>query len=171
MALRDVVVLGIGIADLGDGGVGAAVAERLRDLLPGGVRILTPGAIDSAFEAELEGATHVLVLDCVDVGREPGTIVLFDNEVLSPCIASVSFRDTAVAHLLVLAGQHADAPEEVALLGVQPSGEILQSEMSSVVADAVAQLTDEAMAVVAAWLDAGSSDPSATGRRTRPPEC
>lgn len=170
-SLRDVVVLGIGIGDPGDRGVGARVADRLRSWVPAEVRILTPLAIDASFEADLEGATHVLVVDCVDVGRAPGTIVLFDTDVLSPCIASVSFRDTAVAHLLVLAGQRSDAPEEVALLGVQPSEEILQSDISDVVADALPQLTEEARAVIEAWLDAGPSDPSAAGHRTRPPPC
>lgn len=145
----DVVVLGVDGAS-GDAEVGAVVVDLLRERMPSEVRLVCSAQMGRDF-AELDGATHVLVIDCVDVGREPGAVVLFDGDMLSPCIAQVTFRDLDIVHHLVLAGQHADAPEEIALLGVQPrltEGERLSSEVEAV----VPTLVEEAVAVVDAWL-------------------
>jgi len=161
----DVVVIGVDGA-CGDGEVGARVVALLRERVPAEVRLLSSAEMDRDF-ADLDGATHVLVIDCVDVGREPGAVVLFDGDMLSPCIAQVTFRDLDIVHHLVLAGQHADAPEEVALLGVQSvvaEGEQLSSEVEAV----VPKLVEEALAVVDAWLRDSVPDAPSRGET---PDC
>lgn len=161
----DVVVLGVDGA-AGDAEVGGLVVRLLRERMPDEVRLLSSATLGRDY-SELDGASHVLVIDCVDVGREPGSVVLFDADMLSPCIAQVTFRDLDVVHHLVLAGQHADAPEEIALLGVQ--GERTEGEgLSCRVEAAVPVLVEEAVTVVHAWLhDTAPGSPA----RADAPDC
>jgi hydrogenase maturation protease len=161
----DVVVLGVD-GSRGDTEVGGRVVELLGKRMPSEVRLLSSATLGRDLE-ELDGATHVLVIDCVDVGREPGAVVLFDGDMLSPCIAQVTFRDLDIVHHLVLAGQHADAPEEIALLGVQSvatEGEGLSRQVEA----ALPLLVEEAVAVVGAWLDHALAE---SMTRAAPPDC
>lgn len=165
-AATSVVVLGV-TGPHPDGGVGILVTEALRGHLPEGVRLLVSSALGSDF-AEMDGATHVLVIDCVDVGRRPGTVVLFAGEMLTPCVAQATFRDRWLVHHLVLAGQHADAPEEVALLGVQPATKGIPDPVSAEVGSAIPLMVEQARTVVASWLDPSAPKPP---RRDSLPDC
>ena len=161
----DVVVLGVNGAP-GDAQVGACVVRLLRGRVPAEVRLLSSAELGRDF-AELDGATHVLVIDCVDVGREPGAVVLFDGDMLSPCIAQVTFRELEIVHHLVLAGQHADAPEKIALLGVQ-SVKTERQDLSREVEAVVPTLVEEAAGVVEAWLRDMAPDAAI---RAETPDC
>ncbi|HET9723385.1 MAG TPA: hydrogenase maturation protease [Actinomycetota bacterium] len=146
----DIVILGVA-GGRGDAEAGARVLELVRDRVPVEVRLVSSATLDREY-SELDGATHVLVIDAVDVGRAPGAVVLFDGDMLSPCIAQVTFRDLEIVHHLVLAGQHADAPEEIALLGVQ-SVMMDGDELSPPVSASLPELAERALGVVGSWLD------------------
>ncbi|HEX5950246.1 MAG TPA: hydrogenase maturation protease [Actinomycetota bacterium] len=154
--ITDVVILGVS-GGRGDAEVGARVLELVRDDAPAEVRLVSSATLDREY-SELDGATHVLVIDAVDVGRAPGAVVLFDGDMLSPCIAQVTFRDLDIVHHLVLAGQHADAPEEIALLGVQ-SAAMAGDELSEPVRASLPELAEQALGVVRAWLDRSAPPP------------
>lgn len=161
--VTDIVILGVA-GGCGDAEAGARVLELVRDRVPEGVRLVSSATLGRDF-SELDGATHVLVVDAVDVGRAPGAVVLFDGDMLSPCIAQVTFRDLDIVHHLVLAGQHADAPEEIALLGVQ-SVMMDGNELSDPVRASLPELAEEAVGVVRSWLDR-----STPANRADPPGC
>ncbi|HSD48323.1 MAG TPA: hydrogenase maturation protease [Actinomycetota bacterium] len=160
----DIVILGVA-GGHGDAETGARVLELVRDRVPAEVRLVSSAGVDREF-SELDGATHVLVIDAVDVGRQPGVVVLFDGDMLSPCIAQVTFRDLDIVHHLVLAGQHADAPEEIALLGVQ-SVMMDGDELSAPVRASLPELAEKALGVVRSWLDRLAPVPD----RTATPGC
>lgn len=162
--VTDIVVLGVA-GGSGDAQAGARVLGLIRDRVPAGVRLVSSATLDREY-SELDGATHVLVIDAVDVGRAPGAVVLFDGDMLSPCIAQVTFRDLDIVHHLVLAGQHADAPEEIALLGVQ-SLMMDGAELSEPVRASLPDLAEQALGVVCAWLDRATPAPD----RAAPPGC
>lgn len=162
-----VAVLGVGEPGHGDLDVGVVVVEALRDRLPPDVRAVTIERIDARSASELDGVTHLLLVDVVDVGRSPGAMVLFDAEMLTPCVAMASFRDLDLAHLLVLAGQGADAPEQVALLGVQPGAR--QDGLSPEVEAIVPAMIDEAMHVLLGWLEDPSARSGSSIRAETPP--
>ncbi|HEU4356482.1 MAG TPA: hydrogenase maturation protease [Actinomycetota bacterium] len=155
----DIVILGVADGH-GDAEAGGRVLELVRDRVPPGVRLVSTATLDREF-SELDGATHVLVIDAVDVGRESGAVVLFDGDMLSPCIAQVTFRDLEIVHHLVLAGQHADAPEEIALLGVQ-SVMMEGDELSAPVRASLPRLAEEALGVIRSWLDRLAPAPDRT---------
>lgn len=161
----DMVVLGM-CGAYPEGVLGIRVAEALRERLPEGIRVLVSSTLDREF-SEIDGVTHLLVVDSVDIARPPGTVVLWDGEALTPCVAQAMFREIALVHHLVLAGMHADAPEEIALLGVQPGGSE-EPELSPEVEAALPVLVEEALAVIGAWLDPTAPGPTV---RERPPNC
>jgi len=165
-AAMDVLVLGSGDPGRCDLAAGIRVAEALSERVPEDVRILA-GSIGPSDEPELDGATHILLIDCVDVGRAPGSVVLFDGASLSPCIALASIRDPELAHLVFLAGQHADAPEEVALLGVQPGRTDGGDQLSQELEAAVPEMVELALAVLGSWFDPSAPPVTVPGERPR----
>jgi hydrogenase maturation protease len=162
-----ILVLGVGDVGMGDLGVGAGVVEALDGRVPEGVRVLAPGSVGPSTATELDGVTHLLIVDCVDVGRAPGTVVVFDAVSLTPCVMTATVRDLELAHLLTLAGQHADAPEETVLLGVQPARTEPGVGLSAEVSAAVPELVELVLGVLRSWLDPTAPHPA----RSRPPEC
>lgn len=105
----------------GDDGIGPAVAEALRTTpLPAGVRVLDVGIGGIHLVQELmSGADVLLVVDTVDLGRPPGTVL-----VQRPSVRNV---DTLSPHERrdELADMHLASPERALMvargLGVLPT--------------------------------------------------
>jgi hydrogenase maturation protease len=153
----DILVLGIGNVLRADEGVGVRAAQLARSrLTDGGVHVVAAGAVGPATIADLEGFSHIIVLDTIDVGRAPGTIVWFEAGDLSPC-ASSAVHEFGVADLLMLVGQTSRAPEEAIVLGVQPATLELGAPLSLPVLVAIPRLVDQAALIVRAWVDGVST--------------
>jgi hydrogenase maturation protease len=114
--------------------------------------MLAIDSIEPMTLVELDEASHILVLDSIDVGRTPGTIVWFDADDLSPCASRSVFR-FGVADLLMLAGQTGNAPEEAGILGVQPACTQAGVPMCPQVRAALPRLVGRATRIVERWLD------------------
>lgn len=156
--MSSILVIGVGDTRRGDEAAGVRAAERLREEAPDGVEVIAPGVIGPMTIAELHGVTHVLVLDCIDVGREPGTVSAFETNALSPC-ASKSIQEFGVADLFALVGQTSDAPEEAVVLGMQPASIRPSTKLSKPVSKAIPALVEAAMDVLRGWLGQGPSTP------------
>jgi hydrogenase maturation protease len=150
----EILVLGVGNSLRGDERAGIRAAREARSRLPALVRVLALAGIGPATIDHLDGISHVLVLDCIDVGRAPGTIVWFESEDLSPC-ASRSVYRYGVADLLAQVGQTSRAPEQAIVLGIQPASTEVGACMSPEAEAAVPRLVDQAVVIVDAWLDGG----------------
>ncbi len=104
----------------GDDGVGPAVARALRDEpLPDTVRVLEVGIGGIHLVQELMGGVDLLlVVDAVDLGRPPGTVVVQRPDVVDVSMLGLAERRDALADM------HLATPEKalmVALgLGVLP---------------------------------------------------
>jgi len=105
-------VAGVGNVLLGDDGFGVEVARRLETMqLPEGVRVVETGIGGIALVQELqEGWDALIVVDAVDVGRPPGTVVVID-----PAVVDVDTLDWAARHDL-LADMHLATPERALML-------------------------------------------------------
>ena len=79
--MERIVVLGLGNILYGDEGFGVRVAERLysRYAFPDNVEIVDAGTQGHPLLAFVERATHLLLLDAVDFGLQPGTTVEKDS--------------------------------------------------------------------------------------------
>lgn len=149
--MSDVLVIGIGNVLRGDEGVGVRAAELARSRLTD-VHVVAAGAIGPATIADLEGFSHIIVLDSIDVGRSPGTIVWFEAGDLSAC-ASSAVHEFGVADLLMLVGQTTQAPEEAIVLGVQPGTLEIGAALSLPVLVAIPRVVDQASLIIRAWTD------------------
>lgn len=107
-----VLVVGVGNVLLGDDGFGVEVARRLETVaLPDGVRVIETGIGGIALVQELQdGWDGLIVIDTVDRGRSPGTVL-----VIEPDVVDVDQLDWAARHDL-LADMHLATPGRALML-------------------------------------------------------
>ncbi len=130
MTSSRVVVAGFGNVLRGDDGVGVAVSHRLLDgAVPEGVTVLDVGIGGIALVQELlEPTRGLVVVDAVDLGRRPGTVLVIRPEVEDVNALPVSARRDALAdmHLanpdraLAVAAGMGILPAATWLVGCQP---------------------------------------------------
>jgi len=143
-----VLIAGVGNVLRADDAFGVEVARRLADVaLPEGVRVVETGIGGISLVQELQdGFDALVVVDVVDRGREPGTVMLIDPEVVDVHTLSWSERHELVtdSHLvtpervLMMARALGVLPDKVLLVGCQPvDAESVGEEMSEPVARAV----------------------------------
>jgi len=143
-----VLVAGVGNTLRSDDGFGVAVARRLEGMpLPEGVRVVETGISGMTLVQELmEGYDALIVMDTVDRGRPPGTIMLIEPDLPDPNEMSHDQRHemTANTHLatpsqvMMMAKAMGNLPDRVVLVGCQPvDAEGLGMELSPEVAAAV----------------------------------
>jgi hydrogenase maturation protease len=96
----------------GDDGFGIAVAQHLlRDPVPNGVRVMEIGIGGIHLVQQLLDPVDVLiVVDAVDVGRSPGTVVVLDPDVEDVRVLGVNERRDALADM------HLATPERAFML-------------------------------------------------------
>jgi hydrogenase maturation protease len=154
----DVLVLGVGNVLMSDEGVGVRAAELLRRRAPDGVKVLEAGTLGPELLPDVEAASRLLVLDCVDAGKAPGTAVRLDgSRLLEHPAPTLSAHEFALVDLLSLAALHATAPAEVVVLGVQPATIEPGLDLSPEVERAVTRLAASGLAELERWLGAAGS--------------
>ena len=134
----EIVVLGLGNVLHSDDGVGPRALERLRSdpRVPDGVTLLEGGTLGLELLTYVWDCAFLLVLDAVDVGRVPGTIVRIEGEGLNSLPGKGSVHQLGLADLMVALRVLADKTPEVVVLGVQPATTAWGAELSPAV-DAV----------------------------------
>lgn len=118
MSQPNIVVLGLGNLLLGDEGLGIRALESLqaRYELPDAITCLDGGVMGLELLAYLTGTTHLLVIDAIETGQPPGTLVRLEGEQIPKTLSQklslheISFQDLlalnelrgmAVPHLVV----------------------------------------------------------------------
>ncbi len=145
-----VAVLGIGNALNGDDGAGPAAARALAEAVAGREDVLV---LDSGTAPENEtGALRrfapdlVLFLDAAQMDAPPGTVRWVPFEAMSGVGASTH----ALPPSLLATYLRAELGCEVALLGIQPAGNAMDTPLSPPVRAAVSWLVSELGAALAA---------------------
>jgi hydrogenase maturation protease len=97
----------------------------------------------------ISGFQRLLVIDAVDVGQPPGTLIRLEGTALEklpgkPSVHQLGFEDLMVAMKLL-----GDTPDEIIVIGVQP----LSTDWSAELTAPVRQALDELVAVVIAQLE------------------
>ncbi|HKZ75688.1 MAG TPA: HyaD/HybD family hydrogenase maturation endopeptidase [Actinomycetota bacterium] len=166
---RGALVLGVGNVLMSDEGIGVLAAEALLERVPIGVRVLTGGAIGQALLPEVEVADRLLVLDCIDAGREPGTVIRIEGRDLpSRTRPVVSPHELSVGDLIAMAELHGGAPAEIVVLGIQPGLVAPGMEPSPQVAAALPRLVEAALEVLEGWTGQGRTLPRGGAQRPGP---
>ena len=143
-----VLVVGVGNVLNGDDGFGVEVARKLAARpLPPGVRVTETGIGGIHLVHELmEGYDALVVVDAVDRGRPPGTVMVIEAEVLD-----VSQMETAARHDL-LADMHLAIPERALMVaravGVLPERTVIVGCQPRQIETLGTGLTEEVAAAV-----------------------
>jgi hydrogenase maturation protease len=141
-------VAGVGNILRVDDGFGVVVARRLQArCLPEGVNVLETGISGMSLVQELmEGYDALIVLDIVDRGRPPGTIMLIEPDLPDATVMSHDYRHSLTANtheanpsaVMTMAKAMGTLPPRVLMIACQPLDAVgLGLELTPVVAAAV----------------------------------
>ena len=142
------IVLGLGNTLHSDDGVGPQAIEKLRSdkRVPADVSLIEGGTLGLELLTYIWDCSYLLVLDAVDVGQPPGTLVRMSSQELQTLPGKGSVHQLGVADLMVALRVLAKRPPQVVLLGVQPASTEWGTELSPAVAAVLPALADAAVA-------------------------
>ena len=142
------VVLGLGNTLHSDDGIGPQATERLRNdsRVPEDVALIEGGTLGLELLTYVWDCSYLLVLDAVDVGQPPGTLVRMSSQELQTLPGKGSVHQLGLADLLVALRILANRTPEVVLLGVQPASIEWGTELSPAVAAVLPAMADAAIA-------------------------
>lgn len=148
MASEQILVLGVGNLLLTDEGVGIRVTERLNELyeFPENVSVLDGGVLGLSLLGVISEADHLIVVDAVKNGMEPGSLYRLEgDQVPRRILAKNSLHQ--VDFLETLASCEAlDKVPETVILGVEPQDiENLSIELTPLIQERVDALVDMAL--------------------------
>ncbi len=152
--MNKTLVLGLGNILMRDEGVGVRVVERLERFydFPAEVEVLDGGTRGLDLLPYVEEARRLLILDAVELGAPPGTLVrLAGDEIPAALNVKLSMHQAGLADLLAAARLRGRCPEELVLWGVQPSAVEVGLDISLPVDAGVAVLADRAVEELSRW--------------------
>lgn len=148
------VVLGLGNMLMADDGVGLAALARLEDewFAPRGVALVDGGTWGMNLLHIVEGADQLLILDAIDTGGVPGSIVRLEGTDIPRFLAQkVSPHQIDLREVLALADLRGMLPERILALGIQPQRIEMSTALSPVVEANIDALVLMAVSTLSAW--------------------
>lgn len=141
------VVLGLGNILHADDGAGPHAISRLRadSRVPADVSLVEGGTLGLELLPYVWDCARLIVIDAVDVGEAPGTVVRMSGEELNSLPGKSGVHQLGVSDLLVALRVMAQRQPAVVLLGVQPGNTDWSTALSSPVAAAMDSLVEAAI--------------------------
>jgi len=148
-----VLTLGLGNLLHSDDGLGVHAIERLRKdaRVDSSVVLLDGGTQGLSLLPHLSGFPRWLVIDAVNVGEAPGTLVRFEGDALAGLPGKATVHQVGFADLMVAMKLLGESPEEVVVLGVQPLSTEWGTQLTPPVENALRGLVDAAIEQLEAW--------------------
>ncbi len=148
----EILVLGLGNELFSDEGAGVVAAKRLgaREL---DVEVVDGGTLGLALLPTIEGRRALLVLDAVvSDDLEPGQVVVYGGEeIRREARLLYSAHQLGVTEVLAAADLMGSTPAQVAAVGVVPASVETGYGLSPVVAAALPEMVDQALAILRSW--------------------
>ena len=147
-------MIGLGNPIMGDDGFGLAVLRRVQERwqVPSDVELLDGGTWGMQLLPLIEGARRVLVLDAIDAGASPGTLVVLEGADLPGYFShKLSPHQIDLREVLGLAALRGTLPHELVAIGAQPERIELCAELSPALADRVDEIAEQAVARLLDW--------------------
>jgi hydrogenase maturation protease len=145
MASEQILVLGVGNILLTDEGVGIRVIERMQEryAFPDNVSVLDGGVLGLSLLGVISEADHLIVVDAIKNGREPGFLYRLEgDQVPKRILAKNSLHQVDFLETLTSC-QVLDKVPETVILGVEPQDiENLSIELTPVVQERIDALVD-----------------------------
>ncbi len=153
MSAADVVVIGVGNVVLSDDGLGVHAVRRLAERHDvAGVEIVEGGTAGLLLLPCLADARRAIVVDAIDTGAAPGTLVRLDGRDLDRWLANgTTVHDVGLADLLGAARISGAWPEELVLHGAQPGSTAVGADLTAPLAACLDRLVDRVTADLARW--------------------
>ncbi len=130
-------VLGVGNLLLSDDGFGVHLVRLLRERykFPQEVEILDGGTLGLDLLPFVESADRLIIVDAVQIGAPPGTVVRLEGEEV-PAVINLKYssHQMGLSDLLAVARLLGRYPSEVVLWGVQPASLEMGVELTPTVA-------------------------------------
>lgn len=120
---KDVALLGIGNILLGDEGVGVHAIGILEDRFdfPDNVEIIDGGTMGLDLLPFIEGRDKLLILDAVNLGKEPGTICIIEDCAIPSFISTkLSIHQVGLPDVIFALKLLGKVPPRMTLIGIQP---------------------------------------------------
>jgi hydrogenase maturation protease len=151
--VHNIVVLGVGNTIHSDDGFGVHAARRLQDdpRLPGRISVIDGGTLGLELIAHLYDCSRLLLLDAVDIGAEPGTVVRLADHELLDLATGKSVHQLGVADLLNTLPLVSDIERKIVVLGVQPESTDWGTELSPSVESAMVAVLENALEALRLW--------------------
>jgi hydrogenase maturation protease len=130
-----VVVIGLGNPLMGDDGLGLAVLDQLRSeyALAPEVELVDGGTWGMNLLPVIEEAHELILIDAIDAGEPPGTLVRLEHERLPRYLATkLSPHEVDLHDVLALAELRGTLPLDTVALGLQPKSIELRNSLSDV---------------------------------------
>lgn len=130
-------LLGVGNLLLSDEGVGIHVIEHLQAAysIPAWLQIMDGGTLGLDLLAYLAGIERLILVDAVETGGPPGTIIRLENEAVPIFLARhLSPHQIGIPDMLYAARLRDLAPAQLVLWGMQPASLEIGLELSPAVA-------------------------------------
>ncbi len=149
-----VLVLGIGNLVMSDDGIGVLVVQELQrsHRFPANVELLDGGTLGLDLLPKLENLTHLLMVDAVDTGSRPGTVVTLSGEEIPIAFETkLSPHQMGLKDLLAVSDLMGHSAGEMVLIGVQPGSIEMDMQLSPEVAASKPLVLEKVLELLAGW--------------------
>ncbi len=146
-------VLGLGNLVHADDGVGVHAIERLQSdaRVPAGVTLIDGGTHGLGLLPYVAGFDRVLVIDAVDVGAKPGTLIRLEGRAIEKMPGKPSVHQLGFADMLIALKLLDERPPEVIVIGVQPLSTDWSAELTPTVQQSLEELTSVVITQLNEW--------------------
>jgi hydrogenase maturation protease len=147
------VVVGAGNIIRSDDVLGVHALRRLETdpRVPKDVVLLDGGTLGLQLLSYLSCASRVLLLDSVNTGKIPGTLIRMEGEELRRLAGGASVHLLGVADLVATLSLVSEEPPEIVLLGMQPGTTEWGIRLTPEVDQALGTLVETAIAELISW--------------------
>lgn len=158
--MNETLVLGLGNLVHADDGAGVHAIQTLTldPRVPHGVTLLDGGTQGLGLLHHITGVRRLVVIDAIDAGESPGTVLRFEGNALKGLPGKASVHGLGFGDLMIALELLGESPPEVVVFGVQPQSTEWGAELTETVAKAMPYLIDNVVAQLECWKGQDESD-------------
>ena len=154
---KRILVLGLGNILNRDEGAGVYALKELEKILPekikAEVELVDGGVLGMDLLPYVERASHLLILDAVDIGAQPGELREYTKDEIELFYhGRISWHQLGFQEVLAVAKVRGKYPENVYLIGVQPADIKTGLGLSRKMKTSVQRTAKRAVEVLEMWL-------------------
>jgi hydrogenase maturation protease len=151
--MTNTLVLGLGNLVQSDDGLGVHAIQSLQQdrRVPSDVVLMDGGTQGLSLLPHISAFERLLVIDAMDVGETPGTVVRIEGKALQNLPGKASVHQLGFADLLVALELLGESPEEIVLFGVQPLSTEWGTEVTPPVREGLDRLPDLVIQQLLEW--------------------